>query len=134
MEQNPWKTPFGRLVAVSALLAAVVGFSLAAGVMTYFRTPAANANDYAEARSIASPSDEAFGNDPSEAKNTLEEDAGILSSEAVQDATPETRYYSDVNDGPLTAYEGTSTSRAPSDEAVAGQPDAIARDEPEVQQ
>ncbi|MES2119470.1 MAG: hypothetical protein V4513_02715 [Pseudomonadota bacterium] len=39
-EQSPWKTPFGRLLIGSSVVAAVVGFSLAAGVAGYFRTSA----------------------------------------------------------------------------------------------
>lgn len=40
VEGNPWKTPFGRLLIGSSIVAAVVGFSLAAGVATYFKTEA----------------------------------------------------------------------------------------------
>ena len=35
-EDNPWKTPFGRLLIGSSIVAAVAGFPLAAGVTTYF--------------------------------------------------------------------------------------------------
>jgi hypothetical protein len=38
VETNPWKTPFGRLLIGSSVVAAVVGFSLALGATTYFRS------------------------------------------------------------------------------------------------
>lgn len=38
VEQNPWKTPFGKVLIGSSIIAAVVGFSLAAGAATYFRS------------------------------------------------------------------------------------------------
>jgi len=40
IEDNPWKTPFGRILIGSSIVAAVVGFSVAAGLTTYFKTEA----------------------------------------------------------------------------------------------
>lgn len=45
IEDNPWKTPFGRLLIGSSIVAAIVGFSLAAGVTTYFKTDASTVEE-----------------------------------------------------------------------------------------
>lgn len=48
VEKNPWKTPFGRLLIGSSIVAAIVGFSLAAGVATYFRTESPAQEEFAD--------------------------------------------------------------------------------------
>lgn len=44
-EQNPWKTPFGKLLIGSSIVALVIGFSLAAGFAGYFRTQASSSDE-----------------------------------------------------------------------------------------
>lgn len=48
MESSPWKTPFGRLLIGSSVVAAIVGFAVATGMTTYFRTAAAEPDNIAE--------------------------------------------------------------------------------------
>lgn len=69
IEDNPWKTPFGRLLIGSSIVAAVVGFSVAAGVTTYFRSPASTPEEVVGA-AVESPAVTGFEQEQAEAETS----------------------------------------------------------------
>lgn len=73
IEQNPWKTPFGKLLIGSSVVAAVVGFSLAAGFAAYFQTE-------------ADPPQAAYSDPEMQAADTSSEPAAYQSDDAYTSA------------------------------------------------
>lgn len=74
MDNSPWKTPFGKLLIGSSIVAAVIGFALAAGLMTYVRGAAAAPDDAVVAGENAAADDALEGapEDPSLAQGYAE--------------------------------------------------------------
>lgn len=112
LEQNPWKSPFGRLIIGSAVVAGVVGFAIAAGGSGYLRSAAAaestdsaaNANFATDDENVSAHSDEEAGTHADAALNEAD-NAVEVATAGVEQASG---YYQSSN-----AAAGSQDERTP---------------------
>jgi hypothetical protein len=108
-ENSPWKTPFGKVLIASSIIAAVVGFSLAAGIMSYFRTTAASASE-TDANLVSDEAVNTFDATSAEPSDTQSDEvaAPVGPEEASSDA-----YYApqDSNDNDYVADDAAGSGQ-----------------------
>lgn len=115
-EQNPWKTPFGRLIIGSAIIAAVVGFSMAAGIMTYFKSAAAGDAANSDTQIVNYASESLSVPEASDADASLNQ-----ADQALTDAaSAEQPYYGedDPQNEAATTYENAPSETAAADRSI----------------
>jgi hypothetical protein len=111
MDRSPWKTPFGRLLIVSSIVAAIAGFVLASGVTTSFRGASAQPDDAIVVENDTSTDNlTAYPPDTSGEQSYTAETA----NEVPAAQTPAQEHY---YDGPTEAsQEGSSSASSSNDE------------------